>query len=94
MVADTPLDSRRIRKRNIMDIQPQKRGTSWKPRRFARLAAGIAVAAITVAGIGAAAGGASASTGWGNRMVSSAPVSVNVVVVAPDLTPMSTGWGA
>ena len=77
-----------------MDMQPQKRGTSWKPRRFARLAAGIAVAAITVAGIGAAAGGASASTGWGNRPAPTMTVSAKIVVVAPDLTPLSTGWGA
>ena len=77
-----------------MDMQPQKRGTSWKPRRFARLAAGITVAAITVAGIGAAAGGASASTGWGSRIAITAPISEKIVVVAPDLAPQSTGWGA
>ena len=77
-----------------MDMQPQKRGTSWKPRRFVRLAAGIAVAAITVAGIGAAAGGASASTGWGSRVAPPAPISVKVAVTGADVAPQSTGWGA
>lgn len=77
-----------------MDMHTQERGTSWKPRRFARLAAGIAVAAISVAGIGAAAGGASASTGWGSRIADpTVTVSVKAVVVGPDLTPQSTGWG-
>ncbi len=74
-------------------MQPHKQGTSWKPRRFARLAAGIAVAAITAAGIGAAAGGASASTGWGSRMAPPVSVSVKTVVIGPDLAPQSTGWG-
>ncbi len=76
-----------------MDMQPQKRGTSWKPRRFARLAAGIAVTVITVAGIGAAAGGASASTGWGSVANPTATVTVKTVVVGPVITPLSTGWG-
>ena len=57
-----------------------------RPRRLARFAAGVAVAAITVAGIGAATGGASASTGWGSRP---APVTA-----APGgASTQSTGWG-
>ena len=71
----------------------QKRGTSWKPRRFARVAAGIAVTAITIAGIGAAAGGASASTGWGNRVSPPILVLDKAVVIGPNLAPQSTGWG-
>lgn len=72
----------------------QKRGTSQKPCRFARIAAGIAVTAITVAGIGTAAGGASASTDWGTRVEPPIIVLDKTVVIDPDLAPQSTGWGS
>ena len=59
--------------------------TPRRPRRLARFAAGVAVAAITVAGIGAATGGASASTGSGSRQ---APVTAT-----GGSSTQSTGWG-
>ncbi len=69
----------------------KKQGTSWKPRRFKQVAAGIAVAAIAAIGVGAAQGGAHASTGWNL----SGKVSVPKPIATPtaQTSSVSTGWG-
>ena len=71
-----------------MTSNKKKPGTSWKPR-FAKAAAGLAVAAVAATGIGMASGGAGAAT----KTTPSTPV----VKVAPTgggtSSMMSTGWG-
>jgi hypothetical protein len=81
------------------DMNSPKRGTTWRQKRAARFAAGVAVAAITAAGIGIAAGGAGAATGWGSRMtVQSAAAGTPKTIVSGvrlGTTAMTdaNGWG-
>jgi hypothetical protein len=72
-----------------------KQGTTWRQKRAARFAAGIAVAAITAAGIGIAAGGAGAATGWSSRMTVAPTTTKSAAAQAPGpkLVPTATGWG-
>jgi hypothetical protein len=73
-------------------MKATKKGTSWGPKRAARLAAGLAVLAITAVGIGAASNGASAANGW---RVSVPPTTtqapVTTVVTNPTMD-RANGW--
>ncbi len=68
----------------------KKTGTTWRGRRVARVAAGIAVAVVAAAGIGLAPNGASAANGWGGKSVRP-PVSVQSTTES--LTTSANGWG-
>ncbi len=76
-------------------MESKKTGTTWSPKRThraGRIAAGLAVLAITAAGIGASSSGASAATtGWGRP----APTTLKPAQPSPILTPSAAtnGWG-
>jgi hypothetical protein len=65
----------------------KKNGTTWRGRRVARVAAGIAVAVVAAAGIGLAPGGASAANGWGNKV---RPATAQPI---EQITVQANGWG-
>ncbi len=86
-------------------MKASKKGTSWGPKRTARLAAGLAIVAITAAGIGAASSGASAANAGARTsgtiavIVAPTTTAAPTTTVAPSKTPTATikmyavGWG-
>ena len=81
-------------------MKSTKKGTSWGPKRAVRLAAGLAVVAVTALGIGAASGGAGAATG-GGRVSAPTTTAAPATTANPLAIPVSTkqpsvdanGWG-
>jgi hypothetical protein len=75
----------------------RKPGTSWKPGRARRIAAGVALAAISVAGIAASTNGASAGTYWGRQAKPTATVAPTTGgtggTSGGTSAMMSTSWG-
>ncbi len=72
-------------------MKATKKGTSWGPKRAARLAAGLAVLAITAVGIGAASNGASAANGSKVSAPSTTQAPVTTVDTNPT-TQRANGW--
>jgi hypothetical protein len=78
-------------------MKASKKGTSWGPKRVARLAAGLAVVAITAVGIGAASTGANAANGWrvSTPTTTAAPATTAPIAVTASTKPPlmdANGW--